>query len=119
MPGLQAELAATVTFAVPKRSLPLRMPRVPVLLLKERVLDFIMNTEEPCFCASGAIAEMCGLGLEISSPFLGGAQLKRKLVRQIHGPGAVVLRHLGCLLQQGDNGTPGIIGYDVGVRLVL
>jgi hypothetical protein len=52
------------------------MPRVPFFLLKKRVLDFIMDAQEPCFRARGTIAEMCGLGLKLSSPFLGGAQLK-------------------------------------------
>ena len=118
-PQLRAGFADGVRISMLRRSLPWRLPRIPVFFLKKRVLDFIMNTEQPCFCARGAIAEMCGLCLELSSPFFGGSQLKRELMRQIHGPGAVLLRHLGRLLQQGDNGTPGVIGYDICVRLAL
>jgi hypothetical protein len=36
-----------------------------------------MNSEQPCFGPSGAVAEVRGLGLEISSPFFGSAQLER------------------------------------------
>jgi hypothetical protein len=40
-------------------------------------------------------------------------------MRQIHCPGAILLRQLSRLLQQGDNGASGIIGYDIGVRLAF
>ena len=58
-------------------SLPRRLPRIALFLLEERVLDFIMDTEQPCLCARGAISKMGGFGLELSSPFFRGAQLKR------------------------------------------
>jgi hypothetical protein len=118
--GLEAPaLPARTKISMLRRSLSWRVPLVPVFLLKEGVLDFIVDTEQPCFCTSGAIAEMCGLGLEFPSSFFGSPQLKRELVRHVHGPGAVLLRHFGRLLQQGDNGAPGVIGYDIGVRVAL
>ena len=71
-----------------------------VLLLKKRVLNFIMDAQQPFFRARHAIAEMCGLYLKLSRPFFCGSKLKRKLMRQIHGSVAIILRHLGCLMQQ-------------------
>jgi hypothetical protein len=62
---------------------------------------------------------MCGLYLKLSRPFFCGSKLKRKLMRHCYGPVAVILRHLGCLLQQDNDGTPGVICHDIGVRLTL
>jgi hypothetical protein len=107
------------TISSVRRSLPWRVPLVPVFLLKKGLLDFIVDTEQPCFCSGGTIAEMFRFGLELVRPFFGSAQLERELVRQIHGAGAVLFRQLGGLLQQGDDGTPGVIGDNIGVPMAL
>src|SRR5262249_2146830 len=57
-------------------SLPLRLARVAFFLLEKGALDFIMNAQQPCLGASGAVAGMDGLGFEIARPFFGGAQLE-------------------------------------------
>src|SRR2546423_13285661 len=114
-----APQAALKIFATLRPSLPLRLARVALFFLEKGVLDFIMNAEEPCFRARGAVPEMRGLGLKVSSAFFGGAQLERELVRQVHGAGAVLLCHLGRPLQHGDDGAPGIVGDDIGVRMAF
>jgi hypothetical protein len=88
-----------------------------VLLLKERFLNLIMDALQPFFCARCPIAKMCGLCLKLAGPFLRSSKLRRKLMRQIHGPSAIHLRHLSSLLQQRHNGSPGVIRHDIGVRL--
>jgi hypothetical protein len=78
-----------------------------------------MDVQQPFFRARGAIAEMCGLYLQLSRPFFRSSKLRRQLMHQIHGPAAVFLRHRSCLLQQCNDGTPGVICHDIGVRLTL
>jgi hypothetical protein len=70
-----------------------------------------MDAQQPFFRARGTIAEMCSLYLKLS--IFSRLKLGRKLMRQIHSPGAVLLRHLGCLLQQCNDGAPGVIGHDI------
>jgi hypothetical protein len=74
-------------------SLPQRLAADAVLLLKKRVLNFIMDAQQPFFCARRAIAEMSNLYLKLSRPFFCGSKLKRKLMRHCYGPVAVILRH--------------------------
>jgi len=69
-------LPAAMGFLLVGPSLPLRLARVAFFLLEKGALDFIMNAQQPCLGASGAIAEMDGLGLEVARPFFGGAQLE-------------------------------------------
>src|SRR4051812_15598521 len=111
--------AALMISAKLRPSLPLRLARLALFLLEKGVLDFIMDAEQPGFGARGAVPEMRGLGLKVSSAFFGGAQLERELVRQVHGAGAVLLGHLGRTLQHGDDGAPGVIGDDIGVRVAF
>jgi len=53
-----------------------RLARRGLPLLKERVLNFIMDAQQPFFRARGAIAEMCGLYLKLSCPFFRGSKLR-------------------------------------------
>jgi hypothetical protein len=39
-----------------------------IILLKERLLNFIMDAPQPFFRARGPIAKMCGLCLELACP---------------------------------------------------
>jgi hypothetical protein len=73
------------------------------LLLKKLVFNFVMDAAQPFFRARRTITEMCGLDLKLSRSFFRRAKLRRKLMREFHGPGAVIIRHLGCLLQQGND----------------
>ena len=99
--------------------LALRLPRIAVLFLKEGMLDFIMNAQQPCFRTGGSIAKMCNSLFKLPGPFFRGAQLKRKLVGQMHCACAVVLGHFSRFLQQGYNGSPGIVHDDIAFHLTL
>jgi hypothetical protein len=83
------------------------------LILKERLLDFIVNAYEPIFRTSSAVSKMNRLFLNLACSFLGSPQLERKLVCEIHGPRAVFLRHIGGLLQQGNDAMSGVIRHNV------
>jgi hypothetical protein len=88
-------------------------------ILKKRVLNLIVDAPQPFFRARGALAMVGGLYLKLSRPFFRGSKLRRKLMREIQGAGAVILRHLGYLVQQSNDRAPGVICHDVGVRLTL
>src|SRR5262249_27111791 len=89
----------------------------PLLPLEEGLLDLLVGAHEPCFRTRGAVAEMRGFGLQIPGSFLGGTQLKRKLVCEVHGPRTILLRHVCCFLQHRDDRAPGIVGHHVCIRL--
>jgi hypothetical protein len=59
-----------------RSSLPRGRARVPFLLLKERLLDLAVDADEPRLRARGPVAEMSGLGLGLSQPFFGCAELE-------------------------------------------
>jgi hypothetical protein len=76
---------------------------------KKRLLDVAVNVREPILRPFGAAPKMNCLCLKLSCSLLGSPQLGRELVREIHGPLAVLLCHIGCLLQQGNDAMTGII----------
>ena len=92
VPGLQtgrgklrfpAKLSAPATGAwmqlglsIVRGSLPRGWPRVPLFLLKKRLLDLVMDPQEPCLGARGAIAKVRRLGFELPHSFFGSSQLK-------------------------------------------
>jgi hypothetical protein len=92
---------------------------VAFLCLKERLLNFTVNSSEPIFRMSGTVTKMSSLGLELSRSFFGSSQLERQLMREIHRPHAVVLRHIRGLLQHDNDGTSGIIRQHSGVWAFL
>src|SRR5262249_15277368 len=83
------------------------------------LLDLGVDAQQPSLRARGTIAEMRGLGLGFAHPPFGRPQLKRELVRQVHGARAILLGHVGRLLQQAEDAATGVVGYDVGLRLPL
>src|SRR5262249_24647190 len=91
--------------------------RVTLFLRKEHLLDFVVDTDEPCLGAGGAIAKVRGLGLGFPQSFFGGSTLKRKLMSQVHGAFAVLVGHVCSLLQHGHDRAPGLIGHDTGIVL--
>jgi hypothetical protein len=84
--------------------------------VKERLLDLTVNVCEPIFRAGGTIPKMDCLRLKLACSFLGSLQLRRKLMREIHGPLAVLLCNIGSLLQQGNNSMSRVIHYHTGIR---
>src|SRR5882672_5911138 len=57
-------------------SWPRVLPRVALLFLKECLLDFIVDAQQPCFGASRTIAKVPSVGLELFDAFLGSPQLE-------------------------------------------
>ena len=90
-----------------------------VLFLKKCVLNFVMDTQQPFLRAAGTIAEMGGFRFKLSRPFFRGSKLRRNLMRQIHGSDTLNFCLLGCLLQQCNDTTSGVICHDIGVRMSL
>src|SRR5262249_47708936 len=100
-------------------SLPRVVARLALLAAEKRLLDLVVDAQQPLLGARGAVAEVGGLGLGGAQTFLRRPQLERQLVREIHGACAVLLGHLRGLLQQRYDGTAGIIRHDAGVRLAF
>ena len=71
---------------------------------------------EPIFRAGGTIPKMHCLCFKLACSFLGSLQLRRKLMREIHGPLAVLLCKIGSLLQQGNDSMSRVIHYHTGIR---
>jgi hypothetical protein len=125
--ALTCRCAAAATLAPSKgRSVPLllglggvRWAAARSLILKKYVLKLTVDALQPFFRARGAITEMRDLCIKFSRPFFCGSKLRRKFIREIHGPGAVILRNLGCSVQQFKNRTPGVICHDTGGGLTL
>ena len=63
-----------------------------MLVLKERLLDFSVNADQPFFRMSGAVPKIICLCFKFASSFLRGSQFRRKAVRKIHGSVAVCFR---------------------------
>src|SRR3954454_4532657 len=115
MRQLYAELRPEELIA--QTSLTRRLPLFALLPLEEGLFDLLVNAQQPRFGASGTITEIGGFGLEFSGTFLSGTQLKRKLVREVHGARAVFLRHVGGFLQHCHDRAPRVIRHHVCVRL--
>jgi hypothetical protein len=77
-----------------------------------------MNVREPILRTIGAAPKMNCLCLKLSCSLLGSPQLGRELVREIHGPCAVLLCRIGSLLQQGNDAMTGIIRSRIRVPLL-
>jgi hypothetical protein len=86
---------------------------------KKRLLDVTVNVREPILRTFGAAPKMNCLCLKLSCSVLGSPQLGRELVREIHGPLAVLLCHIGSLLQQGNDAMTGIIRQHSRIRVPL
>jgi hypothetical protein len=84
--------------------------------VKERLLDVTVNVREPIFRAFGTISKVHCLCLKFARSFFGGPQLRRKLIREIHGPLAVLLCKIGSLLQQGNDSMSRVIHNHSGIR---
>jgi hypothetical protein len=59
------------------------------------------------------------LCLKLCCSLLGSPQLGRELVREVHGPLAVLLCRIGSLLQQDDDAMTGIIRLHSRIRMPL
>ena len=57
-------------------SLPRHAVWVALFLWKEHLLDFVVDADEPCLGAGGAIAKVRGLGLGFPHSFFGRSKLK-------------------------------------------
>src|SRR5215831_1924859 len=90
-----------------------RWRHLPVLLLKENLFCFVVDSQQPCFGAVGAIAEMCEFGLCFPHSLFGTTQFERKSVSSVHGADAIFLRRFGGFLQQRNNGTPCLFDHDI------
>src|SRR5713101_7641664 len=62
-------IPARVGVAVVRGSLPRTVPRVPLFLLKKRLLDLIVDAQQTLLGTRGAFAKVCGLGLGFSQSF--------------------------------------------------
>ena len=69
----------------------------------ELFLDLVVNPPEPLLSSLGANLELITLCLQLFDAILGGTQLQRKLMRQLHGAVAAFVRQIGCLLEQRDD----------------
>jgi hypothetical protein len=103
--GGECRRSATGSFSFPCRVLPL------ILVLKERLLEFTMNADEPFFCTSGTVPKIVCLPLKFARPFFGCPQFGGKTVGKVQSPLAVGLRQIGRFLHQGDNPMPRVIGH--------
>jgi hypothetical protein len=69
----------------------------------EFLLDLVVNSGEPLLGPLGASLESVTLCLQVFDPILGGAQLHPKLMRHVHSAFALLVRQIGCLLEQCNN----------------
>ena len=78
-----------------------------------------VNVREPILRTISAAPEMNCLCLKLLCSFLGSPQLGRELVREIHGPLAVLLCRIGSLLQHGNDAMTGIIRHHIRILMPL
>jgi hypothetical protein len=110
-PIIKAEpLNAPVSLTFPDGALLL------LLFLKERLLDFSVNADQPFFGMSGTVPKIICVCLKFACSFFGCPQLGRKTVGKIHGSVAVCLRQIRRFLHQGDNPMSGVIRHHSGIR---
>ena len=75
----------------------------------ELFLDLVVNPFEPLLGSLGAFLELIALNLQVFVSILCGAQLDRKFVRQANSAFALVVRQIGCLLEQPNDRLSGLI----------
>jgi len=97
-------LRATARMGLMARGLVRTCPR-----RNEFFLDLVVNPFEPLLGSLGAILELIALNLQVFVSILCGAQLDRKFVRQAHSAFALVVRQIGCLLEQPNDRLSGLI----------
>src|SRR5438270_4778896 len=90
---------AAVRLAMSRRSL-----ARDAVLMEELVLDFLVNVHEPLLGTRGTLLEVPKVALHLPDLVLGGAQLHRELVRDVHGAVAVLARDIDGLLEHRDDG---------------
>src|SRR5262249_27767036 len=79
------------------------------LRIEELLFYVLVDSCQPFLGALRAIMEVVRIRFELSDALLGGTQLHRQLVREIHGAITIAVRGLGGLLQQLDDGLSGAI----------
>jgi hypothetical protein len=79
------------------------------LLMEELPFNLAVDARKPLLGLVSLIFQLLNLSLEFLCPVFGRSELKGELVRHREGSIAIFLRHLGRLLQQGDDGAAGPI----------
>ncbi len=87
-----------------------------LVFLKEYLLHFIVNADQPFFRVSSALPKIIRLCFKFACSFLHCPQLGRKAVGMTDGSLALCLRCIGRSLHQGEDSASGIIRHHSGIR---
>jgi hypothetical protein len=91
----------------------LRCTLAPLIapLVEECLFNLVTDAHEPSFGLHRPIAKVRSRRFGFACSLFGRAQFGGELVGEIHGTGAIVLRHGGCSLQQRHDHPAGFVGF--------